>query len=257
MRAAFPEVHAAVVLPDRVELVCPSNAPEIDRVRLARMLGQLARVFRVRGPASEVDAPVIIEGTRALVYTIRDLLRAPCRAGLVECPLAWPWSTQRDIIGASVDPWITDEELARVLEDAKPDFCARWHGWASREDGEIGGTARPRAVESRSVPMIPLGWVADAVAAALRSWPADIRRRGAARVLFVAIAREQGWDDVGKLAELCRCERHAVTRSTTAATPAALHAVRLCLGDERLRQAPSSLTSRSSPCGTRSRRGAR
>ena len=257
MRAAFPEVLAAVLMPDRVELVCSSIAPEVDRVRLARMLGQLARIFRVRGLASEVDAPVIVEGTRALAYTIRDLLRAPCRAGLVACPLAWPWTTHRDVMGASVEPWITAEDVARALLDVTPDFRGRLHDWVSREDAELGGTPLPRVVEPRSVPVIPLGWVADAVAAALRAWPADIRRRGVARVLFVAIAREQGWDDVAKLAELCACERHAITRSTTAATPAALHAVRLCVGDERLLRAPPSITSRSSPCGTRSPKGAR
>ena len=111
MRLAFPETIAAILMPDHPHLLMPSADAEADRRRLARLLGQLARRLGVRGQASIAPPPELIRPGIVLARQVRYIALNPCRKRLRRCPLAWRWSTHRDVIGATVEPWVTDRRL--------------------------------------------------------------------------------------------------------------------------------------------------
>lgn len=236
LRAAFPGAIAAVLMPDHPHLVLASAAPEREHSRLARLLGQLGRRTGVRGQASEVPPAEPIRGGPALARHVRYVALNPCRRGLVTCPLAWPWSTHRDVIGATVDPWVTASRLAAALGGAWQGFASRHHAYVSADPhAHVAGTPMPTPAAPTLMPAVGLRSIAEASAAALRVSGMSLRRSGGARALFVALAIDQGWTHVGRLAEVCGCSRRTIHRCAAAVDPAALHAARLCLGDARLR----------------------
>lgn len=245
LREAFPGAIAAVLMPDHPHLVLASEEPERDRSRLARMLGQLGRRTGVRGQASEVPPADPIRGGPVLVRHVRYVALNPCRRGLASCPLAWSWSTHRDVIGATVDPWVTEVRLAAALGGAWQGFASRHHAYVSADPhAHVAGTPMPTPAASTMLPGVGLRTIAEASAAALRLPVMSMRRCGAARALFVALAIDQGWTHVGRLAEVCGCSRRTVHRHAAAVDPAALHAARLCLGDVRLRRGPTASAAR-------------
>ncbi len=240
LREAFPLAIAAVLMPDHPHVVVASSDAERDRVRLARMLGQLGRHFGVRGQASDVPTPEPIRGGIVLARHVRYIALNPCRKRLVECPLAWPWSTHRDVVGAIADPWVDAARLARALGAQWNGFVARHPAYVSADPHvDVAGTPLPVAAVSTVVPVVDLGRIARAVAATLRQPLVAIRQVGAARRLLVTLAIDQGWTAPTKLAELCACSTRTIRRLARDPDLAALAAARLCLGDARLRRLPS------------------
>lgn len=235
MRAAFPETIAAILMPDHPHLLLASEDPEGDRHRLARLLGQLGRRLGVRGRASTVaDVQIVLPGQK-LARAVRYIALNPCRRRLASCPLAWSWSTHRDVVGASVDPWVTADRLAVALARTTDDFAARHHAYVSGDPhADVRGTPLPVAAASTRVPADPLATVIDAATAALRAPLDAVRRVGPARNLFVALARDQGWTNVAQLADAASCSVDTIYRANVDA--AALGAARVCLGDARLRR---------------------
>lgn len=234
LRDAFPQAIAVTIMPDHPHVVTASDDAEADRQRLARMLGQLGRVFEVRGRIALVPPPSPIRERDVLARQIRYVALNPCRGRLVKCPLAWPWTTHRDVIGASVDPWVTATRLAAALGQSSRGFVARHHAYVSSDPhARVEGTPMPLPAEPCELPRFTLREIADAVAAATRTPVAAIRGRTRSRALFIALARDQGWHNVAQLASACACGRHAVARASTSVDD--LHVARLCLGDTRLR----------------------
>lgn len=236
LRDAFPSSIATTLMPDHPHLLPQSDEPELARQRLARLLGQLARKFDVRQAADVPPADVIRPGT-VLARQVRYIALNPCRDGLTRCPLSWMWSTHRDVVGATVDPWVTGERLARALGDRRSDFVERYHAYVSGDPtSAVGGTPLPRAAGSSRAALFGLGEIAAACAAALRLPIAATRRRGDARGLFVALALDQGWNDTRLLADLCDCAPLTIRRRAMSVDARALGAARMCLGDARLRE---------------------
>ena len=236
MREAFALAIAALLMPDHVHLLLASVAPELDRQRLARLLGQLGRRFGVLGRASRVDPPVQIRGGIVLERQVRYIALNPCRDELVRCPLAWMWSTHRDVVGASIDPWVSATRLAEALGRSRDGFAERHHAYVSGDPhADVAGTPFPLPAVATTLPHHGLRIVADAATAALRLPVTAIRRSGDARALFVALAYEQGWGIPTKLAEVCGCSPKTIRRHASTIDREALHAARLCMADERLR----------------------
>jgi hypothetical protein len=250
LRTAFLRAIAVTLMPDHPHIVTPSDDPEVDRERLARLLGQLGRSFGVRGRISETPAPAPIRDRDVLARQVRYVALNPCRARLVRCPLAWQWSTHRDVVGACVDPWVAAQRLAVALGQPQRDFVARHHAYVSGDPhARIEGTSLPSPARPSALPKFTLREIAEAVAAATRQPLREIRRRSRSRALFVALAHDQGWRNLQQLATACACGRHAIQRAVV--DPEALAAARLCLGDARLRgpgtSAPRNATHRSCP----------
>lgn len=243
-RAAWPEAIAALWMPDHPHLIVRSDAPEADRERLARMLGQLGRRFGVVGPTCRGASFSVIRSGRVLSRQVRYVALNPCRDRYVRCPLAWMFTTHRDVVGMVVDPWVTPQRLASALDRPLDDFVARHHSYVSSDpDADVAGTPLPVAAEPTRMSSHPLLRIAEAAADATRRTVADIRRRGPARALFVALAVDQGWRDLRQLAELCKCEPEAIRRLARTADPRALTAARLCLGAPPLPEVTDRRTS--------------
>jgi len=181
----------------------------------------------------------IIDNTRTLRRELRYVALNPCRDDLVRCPLAWPWSTHRDIVGACVDPWVTADRLARVLDAPQHGFAARHHAYVSGDPhAAVDGTPFPIAAPPTNLPSIPLRTIAEAVASAMRTRVAAIRERGRTRALFVGLALEQGWSSIEKLAEVCACCPRTIRNLAAGLDARLLRAPRLVLGDARLLRLP-------------------
>ncbi|HET6584824.1 MAG TPA: hypothetical protein VFG69_15305, partial [Nannocystaceae bacterium] len=184
-----------------------------------------------------VRTPKIVAAGGALYRELRYALLNPSRAGLCRDPLEWLWSTHRDVVGAVVDPWIDAERLAGALRAPATDFVASWHGYVSGDPSvAVAGTPLPESASAAPVSNRPLREILSAVAAALRIPISRLRASSLARSLVVGLARLQGWTDNARLAAALDTSVRNVQR-TGPADPAALRAVELCLGDQRLRAA--------------------
>jgi REP element-mobilizing transposase RayT len=236
LREAFPSAIAAVLMPDHPHLITPSDDPNGARCRLARLLGQAGRRFGVAGQASLVPEAKPIRGRHVLARQVRYVALNPCRKRLARCPLAWRWSTHRDIVGASVDPWVTAERLARALDRPCTGFVAQHHAYVSGDpDARVEGTPLPLAATPTKMANLDLQTIAAAACAALRLPVTAIRAHGRARALFVGLAIEQGWRSTALLADVCGCGVRTIERRVAEIPVDPLAAARLCLGDARLR----------------------
>lgn len=236
LRAVFVEAIAAVLMPNHLHLVLATIDARRDAQRLARLLGHFGRRFGVRGQVSDVAEPQLLAGRQKVERQVRYAALNPCRSRLIECPLAWKWSTHRDVIGAIANPWVDADRLARALARPRQGFAVRHHAYVSGDPHvDVRGTTFPIAAASRVVPSVPLATIVEAATAALCLPTSAVRSRGPARTLFVALAHDQGWRDAKLLADACDCGPHAIRRAE-AVDERSLAAARLCLGDERLRR---------------------
>jgi hypothetical protein len=235
LRAAFPWAIAVCLMPDHPHVVALLEDPEAARRRLNRLLGRLACRLGVRfvGEAAE---PKEIANHDKLLRELRYVALNPPRARLTDDPLAWTFSTHRDVVGATVDPWIDADRLARVLRRPRRGFVEWYHRYVSADPSvQVSGTSAPRPAAPTDVATHPLATIAAAAAAAVRQRPDAIRRTGIVRDLFVGLAREQGWRAWDVLADACDCTTRAIRFIADRLDPKLLDPARLCLGDPRLR----------------------
>ncbi|HOU93383.1 MAG TPA: hypothetical protein PLU22_20160 [Polyangiaceae bacterium] len=242
LRAAFPSVTAAALMPDHLHLLLPANA---NPPLLPVLRGVLGGATRQLGGAARwtIAEPAPVADTRHLRRTVRYLhLNAP-RAGLVADPLAWPWSTHRGALGAEADPWVPAGALAAALGRPARGFGEWLHGYVSGDpDVDLSGTPPP--VRAPSGSRHPLRRVALAAASAT-PWATRDRRRH----LTALLAHAAGAVEPGPLAELLEVSPRHVRRLAGQPDAALLEAGWLCLSDERLlldpRCVPEPMRSRS------------
>ncbi len=173
--------------------------------------GQGGRAWQVR------SAPESVEGRVKLRRSIRYIHLNPCRAGLVDDPLGWAWSTHRDACGLALPPMRT-----RV-----PDPVA-FHGWVSADPTvHVSGTSLPTPTLEA-----PPEAISEAVFALTRT-PGDLLQgRGAARALLVRSLRcLSGWTP-SRIASWAGLHRATVHRASDVWTPE-IRVVALALTDRR------------------------
>jgi hypothetical protein len=201
-----------------------------------RLLGRLACRLGLRyvGEAAE---PKRIADTAKLLRDNRYVaLNPPCE-GLVDDPLSWLFSTHRDVIGATADPWVDADRLARALRRPLRGFVGWYHKYVSSDPSvRVAGTPLPRDAMPSDVGSFPLGTIARAAAAAARARPEAIRESGLVRDLFVGLACEQGWRSSARLADACACTPRAIRKIASRIDADTLAPARRCLGDGRLRR---------------------
>jgi hypothetical protein len=139
------------------------------------------------------------------------------------------------VVGAVIDPWVTDARLAEFLEEDGPGFRERYHHYVSADPtANVDGTPSPRPAAPTTLARHSLASIARAAASANRTTLAAIRRRGPTREAFVLLAVDQGWTNIRQLADVCGCGTRTIRRFRSLVDPALLEPARLCLGDERL-----------------------
>ncbi len=233
LRRRFPDALAACLMPDHVHLII--EAPNCDEARrtLAQCLAAFARQAGLGRVWQRVPDPVVIRDSKHLARQIRYVHLNPCRAGLCDDPLCWPWSTHRGAVGAELDPWVSPAALAARLRKSAADFPRWLHEYVSGDPSvHVAGTAflRPAAPQSR--PSASL----EAIAAAARS--VVPRRKPRRRHLFVQLALHQGWRDTRVIAEAAALSTEHVRRLKKRRAPELLHVGSLHLAEPRLRHIP-------------------
>jgi hypothetical protein len=240
LRRAFPDALAALLMPDHPHLVGPAGRDAAFRrvlVGFSRHLGY-GELWKPIPPAEVLSTPDKVQ------RVVRYALLNPCRptrlrgefVQLAPEPLAWTWSTHRDVVGCSADPWVTAERLHPALGWTRRDFRARFHKYVSADPHVcIEGTPLPRLVAARRMPEGSLELVRRAVLAATRAPASALREKTPARRLFLRLAYRQGWRCPTELGRSCSLHANSVTRIIRAAPndDPALLACLLCL-DPRL-----------------------
>ncbi|MDP2312694.1 MAG: hypothetical protein Q8P41_07300 [Pseudomonadota bacterium] len=196
---AFPDVAAMCVLPDHVHLVVEGA----EDGRLARAMSAYARWRNhARGEVGAVWAtqapPEAIPDAAHRRRLVRYVHFAPCRAGLVADPLAWPWSTHRDSTGLAAPPVV-----------APAGDPAGFHRFVSTDPSlAIEGTLLPTG------PRGPVSWeqVCDAVSAVCRVPAEALGRIGAPRTLALRTAWALDLRDTLALASATGMARSGVYR---------------------------------------------
>lgn len=248
LQRSYPLALGCVLMPNHLHLVTPARCADAARRTLAALLGALARSGGVRrGIRFEPVPPVLLQDDPlTIARQTRYAALNPLRRGLVTDPLAWEWSTHRDVVGAVARPWVTAPRLADALGRAREGFARWWHRYVAREDDAADdATTFPLPAPFTRFAAAPLEDVARAVAHSMRAGVADVHRRGPVRDLFLVVAPLVGWDWPALLADYCDITPRAVQKSFHRQPPVAIEAALLCLGDPRLRAAPST-THRSS-----------
>lgn len=174
--AAAPGPTALCVMPDHIHLLTPVEV----RFRLSAALSGYTRWRNRRrgteGPLWErLPEPGRVEGPMKLRRNIRYIHLNPCRAGLVDDPLAWPLSTHMDAVGLALEP----------VRRRAP-FPIRFHAYVSGDpSAHVEGSPLPVAV----VDVPDLDDVETAVSMAMRAPVDALQRRGDARRVFVGASR--------------------------------------------------------------------
>lgn len=232
----FPEALAAVLMPDHLHLIGPPGAERALAALLASFSRWLGRgeLWRKVPPGEEITTlDKLARGLRYLALNPTRPTRGHAR--LVTDPLAWEWSTHRDVVGAVADPWVTEDRLCEALGWHPGDFRARFHRYVSSDPHvAVEGTPLPRCAPSSELPLGSIDAVKEAALLAARADEAALRSRTPARRLFLRLAYRQGWRFPGKLALLCDVHPNTIPRVVHTTPDARLHAAALCLGDERL-----------------------
>lgn len=242
LETVFPDAVAACLMPNHLHVIAPAGDPRAARERLARTLGWFSRrhpfedgVGWWRPPAE----PQPIPDRHHLRRQVRYVLLNPCRARLVDDPLAWPWSTARDILGGVFEPWVTAERLADLLGEPVEEFAAKFHRYVSGDPTvAVLGTPFPEPSSPQELPAVPLTDIRAAACAATRTVDdATLARRGLPRTVFIQLALHQGWPPERMVAFAAGVSRRTVRRH--AAAPWAdgdLEPALLALGDLRVRR---------------------
>ena len=234
LRRAFPEALAVGLMPDHLHVIDESLAADEARRAMGRALSR-ATYGMGKGVWQAVPKPDRVRESK-LERAMRYVALNPCRAELAPDPLAWLWSTHRDVMGAVADPWIDGGRIATRLGPRRWHSKEAWHRYVSSDFAvSAGGTPPPEGMRAADEPTHTLGDIAAAVATALRVAPGAVKRKGPARRLFLALAYRQGWRDTALLARVLDISKRSVRRLLRPCSgDADLEAAALCLGDLRL-----------------------
>jgi REP element-mobilizing transposase RayT len=234
LRKAFPHALAADINPDHVHVITPGDDRDAARRRLVRAVSG-ATWGLGRGVWLPTGLPKVIPNAKHLQRQVRYVHLNPCRDGLVDDPARWLWSTHRDVIGATLDPWVTPARLRPALGWSPDGFRQRFHHYVSADPSvDVRGTPLPRALEIRRGSVPDLDTVVAAVAAATRLPPQSALSTPRTRRLALSLAVGTGWDDSRVLCEYFGVSRYTVSRTTGLLDGAAMESLLLVLGDDRL-----------------------
>lgn len=238
LTATFPEAISAALMPDHVHCKAPGTDKDVARQKLGRVVNGLRRSSNPGAsiewaPATATDP---IDDPLKIARHDRYIALNPARAGLVDDPLAWPWSTYRDVMGCVDSPWVPVARLARILRCPVDGFRVRYHRYVSADPStSVAGTPLP-TTQGLARGTQSLGELLAAALAAHRAHPSALKRSSPARRTFISLAVHCGWYQPSLLAELCGISKRTVRWYAERVGPPS-EAAWLCLADRRLRAA--------------------
>ncbi|MEO5968875.1 MAG: hypothetical protein ABIQ95_03025 [Bdellovibrionia bacterium] len=234
----FPEMVAAVLMPNHLHLILPKKEEDdTDFRKLSGLLGGISKRSKLRKLWQSIPAPADVPDKFHLRRQVRYVALNPCRKGLCADPLEWYWSTYREVIGASVERCESAVKLACVLGEPSKKFEVRFHGYVSADPSvRVAGTEFPTPAVSKIWSEESIGEILAASAGALRVPPADVKKQGSLRTLFIHLACRHGWRQPILLSRICGITPRAVHYVLNQPVPKGIEAAELCLGDRRLRR---------------------
>lgn len=214
LREVFPFVLSAVVLPDRFGVVARVTDPDAVFGALLERAATLGpRLGAVRPVWKPLASPSVARDIPQQREWIGALLQWPRSAGLVGDPMAWRWSTARDLVAAVCDPWLDSHFDPAWMPD-----------WVHRGPPRCSGNAGEQPSLCR---------VVAAAAAATRSPALAVRERGATRNVAIWLAARHGWS-LTETAQVCRSQATDVARIARRPNAAWTDAAERCLFNPRL-----------------------
>ena len=238
LRRGFPDVLCGNLMANHPHLIAEVSDVDWARHRMAKALAAAVRGFG-RFTWEHLPAAEVLTTSSKVRRHMRYVTLNPCRARLVRDPLEWPWTTHRDLVGATIAPWARPERVARVLVERNDGFVERFHRYVSSDrDVAFGGTALPSEPEPSIHAAHSLDEIRLATLAATRGFDGDVSYGGFARDLFLDLARDRGWRDSRTLAEMCNVTPRSVRERQSTVRPSELKSALLCLTDRRLREGP-------------------
>ena len=221
LRGGLPNALSCVFMADHIHLVAAAS----DRSRLRHILSAFTVRFGVRFDILDpepANSPAI--AGRMMRYGFFN----PVRARLVDDPFAWPWSTLRDLVGASEPTWTPLPRIASSLR-LSPDEALRG---LTTLGGIPYAPPLPRPILSASIEDVRA-----AVRSVLRLPSTAPHVSATERRLAVATSFHVGTPRVTDLATALGCSPRTIHRDRSTPHPA-LGAVLLSLGDPRLLLGP-------------------
>lgn len=225
LRHHFPRALSLVLMPDHLHLVVEGTGA-LERLR--RVLAACAAQHGVRFDIGPED----LANTREIAgRMIRYRVFNPVRAGLVDDPWAWPWSTLRDVGGAAFPVWTTPGAIGAVIGLRAPAVI-----------GMLTSNADFRAASPRRIPIMAASFesLRSAVGSALRIPDREVLSLPLGRRLVVQASETFASPGTQRLVHALVCSERTIRRDRSPRHPA-LDAVLLCLGDDRLRRGPDSV----------------
>ncbi len=231
LKALFPELIAAVFMPNHIHLIVPTG----DTRRFAALLGSVSKFAKIQRLWQPIPQAAEIPDRHHLRRHVRYIALNPCRKSLCSDPLEWYWSTYREIFGAATECGDVRKNLTTALRE--PFHEVRFHTYVSADPSvRIEGTPPPQSTSPKVFANQSIGDILSAASAALRLPTSSVERKGELRSLFIHLAHRHGWRQIPLLANICKVERRSIYRTLLQPTPKNIEAADLCLGDPRLRK---------------------
>ncbi len=217
-------LQALCLMPDHLHLL----AARPQRASLGRGLQAYAQWRNHRrgdlGPLFERQPdPIEVLGEKKRWRSLRYVHLNPCRAGLVDDPLAWPFSTHRDAVGLALRPVVNRQaQPLRFHEYVSSDPTVRVDG--SDVPVALGvGLDGPEGVER----------VLEAVSALARVPREELGRRTWSRSLSIRASRSLVSAGQAEIAEAIGVHRRTVIRHDDALPMVVLKQIERVVGDLR------------------------
>lgn len=214
---ALPRAHSCVLMPEHLHTVAPPGGGEGFR----RVLTGYTRRYGVR---FDIEDPEPGNSPAIVMRQIRYGYFNPQRAGLIQDPWCWRWSTLRDLGGACHPVWTDLGSVASVLRLPPRQ--------ALHQLTTVADCAAP-PLRAPTVAVASIGAVVGATAAALRCSEEEVAGRVAGRRLVVQACYEIGMPNPAEIAAALGCSVRTVHRARQPREPG-LDAVLTCLADPRL-----------------------
>ena len=219
LSAQVPRALSFVLMPDHFHLMAPPG--RVDRVR--RVITGFTKSFGVR---MDVAAAERASTRKILGRQVRYGLYNPVRAGLVDDPWCWRWSTLRDLGTACYPVWTPLPRIARSLQ-LPPQRALRGISHL--------GEHRPTPPRAGPIEVASSNQVLHAVASTLRQPVTALPHLRLGRRLTVQTAAHVDHPlSTAQLAQLLDISPRTVQRLRQDPHPALTAAVN-CLSDDRLR----------------------
>jgi REP element-mobilizing transposase RayT len=241
LRTQFPKAHAAVIMPNHIHLLAPSEDPQKSLKQINDLLKRASIKFKLGINTWEAPpSPILIPDSKHLLRQIRYVHLNPCRARLTQDLLEWEFSTHREALGLRLKLWPGIQSTLLSLGYQSRKDLERFHEYVSSDPStKVSGTNLPRTTGSHVVSEWSMKNIVEAVRAAhqvdqkISDWPPTTKKD------LVWMLMDQGYDQTKVIKEVLNYGRTQIWKFKNSDPPSdrSMRILRVYVADERLRSA--------------------